>query len=333
MTPNVFHKVDLSQFSFLVTGGAGFIGSNLVEYLVTQGAKHVKILDNLATGNLKNISQLLHLENVTFLNGDIRSVSDCQNATQNVDFVFHQAALGSVPRSINDPATTNEVNITGFLNILNACRNSNVKRIVYASSSSVYGSDTTLPKKEEFVGLPLSPYAVTKKTNELYADVFYKTYGLEVIGLRYFNIFGPNQSPEGEYAALIPKFIKAILTQNSPVVYGDGMQARDFTFVENAIQANIKAIFAPKEAVNKVYNIAVGENTSVLELFKILKEISTSDVQVVHAEPRKGEIRDSLADISNACEFLEYMPTVNVKVGLEKTWNWFLENKEILINK
>lgn len=167
----------------------------------------------------------------------------------------------------------------------------------------------------------------------MYADVFYKTYGLEVIGLRYFNIFGPNQSPEGEYAALIPKFIKAILTQNSPVVYGDGMQARDFTFVENAVQANIKAIFAPKEAVNKVYNIAVGENTSVLELFKILKEISNSDVQVVHAEPRKGEIRDSLADISNACEFLEYMPTVNVKVGLEKTWNWFLENKEILINK
>jgi UDP-N-acetylglucosamine 4-epimerase len=233
-------------------------------------------------------------------------------ATQNIDFVSHQAALGSVPRSIHDPITTNQVNCDGFLNILQAAKTNNVKRLVYASSSSVYGSDLGLPKLEDKVGVPLSPYAVSKKTNELYANVFYKNYGLETIGLRYFNIFGPNQSPAGEYAALIPKFVKAVMNNEKPTIYGDGEQARDFTYIENAVQANIKALFANKQAVDQVYNIAVGENTSVNSLLQLLKQTANSTIEAEYGPNRPGEIRDSLADITKAQKLLNYQPTVRI---------------------
>ncbi|HTF82391.1 MAG TPA: SDR family oxidoreductase, partial [Cytophagales bacterium] len=325
-----FHDTDLSNFSFLVTGGAGFIGSNIVDYLVKNNAKKVFVLDNLATGFQRNLSQYIHHPKVTFIQGDIRDKSICLYATQAVDYVFHQAALGSVPRSIHDPLTTNQVNVDGFLNVLDASKENGVKRLIYASSSSVYGSDKLLPKQEDKVGSPLSPYAVTKKTNELYAEVYYKTYGFENIGLRYFNIFGPNQSPEGEYAALIPRFIKAILLRQEPTIYGDGEQARDFTYIANAVEANMKALFAPIDAVGQVYNVAVGDKTSVNELFQYLKDIAGVELKARYGNLRPGEIRDSLADISKAKVHLGYVPSVSVKEGLKHTYEWFLQNKELL---
>lgn len=330
MATNIFHNTDLTKYSFLVTGGAGFIGSNIVEYLVKNNASKIVVLDNLSTGFLRNISKFIENKQITFINGDIRDYQTCLEATQNIDFVSHQAALGSVPRSINDPITTNQVNCDGFLNILQAAKTNNIKRVVYASSSSVYGSDLGLPKYEDKVGLPLSPYAVSKKTNELYANVYYKNYGLETIGLRYFNIFGPNQSPSGEYAALIPKFIKSVMNGENPTIYGDGEQARDFTYIDNAVQANIKAMLANKESVDQVYNIAVGENTSVNTLFKLLKETANSNIEANYGPNRSGEIRDSLADISKAEKLLGYKPTISVKNGLLLTYNWFLDNKELL---
>ncbi|MCR9182266.1 MAG: SDR family oxidoreductase [Flavobacteriaceae bacterium] len=320
-----YHNQDLSKSAFLITGGAGFIGSNLVEYLIKFGAGKVRVLDNLATGFKANIAQFEELPNFEFIEGDIRDLETCKKAMNGIDYVSHQAALGSVPRSINDPITSNEVNITGFLNMLVAQKeSSSVKRLVYAASSSTYGDSKKLPKIEDEIGRPLSPYAVTKYVNELYADVFYKTYTTETIGLRYFNVFGPRQSPTGAYAAVIPLFMQALKDQKPPTINGDGEQTRDFTFVENAVQANVKAFFAPTNAVNQVYNVAFGERISLNYLWKTLKEISGMDLEALYGPPRAGDVRDSLADISKANKHIDYQPTFSVKQGLNITWKYFI---------
>ena len=319
-----FHTTDISNKTFLITGGAGFIGSNIVEYLLKYKAGTVIVLDNLSTGFKENLKDFLALPNFTFIEGDICDLSTCQKACAGVDFVFHQAALGSVPRSVNNPIATNNVNVNGFINILLAARDNKVKRIVYASSSSVYGDNKDFPKVEEKTGNLLSPYAVTKRANELYADVFNRVYGIEITGLRYFNIFGPRQNPKGEYAAALPLFMQAILNNESPFINGDGEQSRDFTFIENAVQANIKAMFSDKkEGVAKVYNVAVGEKISINKLFDVLKKIADSTVNAKHRENRPGDIRDSLADISKAKKDLGYNPQVHVEDGLKTTFEWF----------
>ncbi len=318
------HHQDLSAYSFLVTGGAGFIGSNLVAYLLKYGAKKVRVLDNLATGFLKNISEFRDLSNFEFMEGDIRDLETCKKAIQDMDFVSHQAALGSVPRSINDPITSNDVNINGFLNMLVAQKESpSVKRLVYAASSSTYGDSKKLPKVEHEIGRPLSPYAVTKYVNELYADVFYKTYKTQTIGLRYFNVFGPNQSPTGAYAAVIPLFMQALKDKKVPTINGDGEQTRDFTYVENAVQANVRAFFAEEKAVNEVFNVAYGEQISLNTLWENLQEISNTKLEAVYGPPRVGDVRDSLADISKAKQLLGYQPELSVYDGLKITWKHF----------
>ncbi|QHT68323.1 SDR family oxidoreductase [Rhodocytophaga rosea] len=322
-----FHKEDLSKYSFLITGGAGFIGSNLAEYLLKYNAGKVRILDDLSTGFDSNIEIFNNNTAFEYLSGDIRDIQICQEACKGVDIVLHQAALGSVPRSIKDPVPTNAVNIDGFLNMLIAARDNKVKRFVYAASSSVYGDSKELPKVEDRIGKPLSPYAVTKLVNELYADVFARTYQLPVIGLRYFNVFGPRQSPKGAYAAVIPLFIQAISQNTSPVIFGDGEQTRDFTFVENAVQANIRAAFAPDSAINQVYNIAVGESTSLNQLFYSLAAITGSTLKPTYVAERSGDIRNSLADISKANTLLNYQPAVKIKQGLQITWDWFMNHK------
>jgi len=319
-----YHYGDLSDYSFLVTGGAGFIGSNLVEYLLTHNAKKVLVLDNLETGSLANIQPFFNHPSFTFIEGDIVDPDTCVKASRHADIILHQAALGSVPRSIKDPAATNKTNIDGFLNMLIAARQNNVQRFVYAASSSTYGDSTILPKKEDVIGKPLSPYAVTKYVNELYADVFSRTYGIETVGLRYFNVFGPKQSPEGAYAAVIPRFIMAFLKGEASVIEGDGNQTRDFTYIENVIQANIKAAtINRKEAVNQIYNVAVGESTSIMALFQLLKELSGSDLSPRFIESRVGDVRDSLADIAKASNLIGYNPDVRFADGLRRTYNWF----------
>lgn len=330
-----YHDKDLSNFSFLVTGGAGFIGSNLVEYLLKYGAKKVRVLDNLSTGFHKNIDLFLDNPAFEFIKGDIRNLEDCQKACEGMDFVSHQAALGSVPRSINDPITTNAVNISGFLNMLVAVRDQKVKRMVYAASSSTYGDSKELPKVEDRIGKPLSPYAVTKYVNELYADVFAKNYGIETIGLRYFNVFGPRQDPNGAYAAVIPKFIFSFLNEESPVINGDGNYSRDFTFVENAIQANLKALLIENnDAINDVYNIAFGERTTLIELVNIIKacltkyDSSTSSIDPKFGSVRSGDIPHSLASISKSRELLVYNPLFSVKDGLDLTMGWYVKNQK-----
>lgn len=324
MTTQHYHDQDLSQFSFLVTGGAGFIGSNLVGYLLHHGAGLVRVLDNLATGYQANLAEFEDHPNFEFLEGDIRDLETCHKAMEGIDFVSHQAALGSVPRSINDPVTSNAVNIDGFVNMLVAQKESGtVKRMVYAASSSTYGDSKKLPKVEGEIGKPLSPYAVTKLVNELYADVFHKTYGIETIGLRYFNVFGPKQSPNGAYAAVIPLFMQALKDGQSPTINGDGEQTRDFTFVDNAVQANLRALFAPKEAVNEVFNVAYGERISLNQLWVQLKDLSNKSVEAVHGPPRLGDVRDSLADISKAKELMGYQPAYSVSDGLAITWEVF----------
>lgn len=324
MYEQIYHSQDIGKYSFLITGGAGFIGSNLVEYLLKYGAKKVRVLDNLSTGFLYNLNEFKSNANFEFIEGDIIDLATCQKACENIDYVCHHAALGSVPRSINNPIATNEVNINGFLNMLVAVRDNSCKRFVYAASSSTYGDSIELPKIESKIGKPLSPYAVTKYVNELYADVFARLYGVEVIGLRYFNIFGPKQNPKGAYAAVIPLFIEAINKGESPSINGDGTQSRDFTFVENAVQANIKALLTNNtEAVNQVCNIAVGDRTTLTELYQIIKDLAHSDVRVIYKSQRIGDIQHSLADISKAKTLLDYEPKIKINEGLKVTFDWY----------
>lgn len=324
-----YHTTDLSKHAFLITGGAGFIGSNLVAYLLENKAKKVRVLDNLATGFTKNLEQFQNNPRFEFLEGDIRDLETCKNAMEGIDYVSHQAALGSVPRSINDPLTSNEVNVTGFLNMLVAQKESDtVKRMVYAASSSTYGDSKNLPKVEDTIGKPLSPYAVTKLVNELYADVFFKTYGTQTIGLRYFNVFGPNQSPTGAYAAVIPLFMQALKDEKAPTINGDGEQTRDFTFVQNAVQANVRAFFAKEEAINEVFNVAFGERISLNTLWEDLKNISGKEVKANYGPPRKGDVRDSLANIDKARKLLGYDPLFSVKDGLKLTWEGFVRREK-----
>jgi len=319
-----FHTIDISNSNFLVTGGAGFIGSNIVEYLLKHNAKKVVVLDNLATGFEENIKQFFNLSNFEFIKGDICSIEDCHKSCIGIDYIFHQAALGSVPRSIQNPIATHNVNATGFINMLIAARDAKVKRVVYASSSSVYGDSKVLPKVEHQIGKQLSPYAVSKMTNELYGEIFSKTYNMEIVGLRYFNIFGPRQNPKGEYAAAIPLFIDALLKNNAPAINGDGEQTRDFTFVANAVQANIKAMLAKNiNTQGNVFNIAVGERVSLNQLIEILKKLTGATVQQTYKTERTGDVRDSLADITKAKITFEYEPTIKIEQGLNYTLEWF----------
>ncbi len=319
-----FHDQDLSKFSFLVTGGAGFIGSHIAEYLLKNGAGKVKVIDNFANGFQSNLDVLRAYENFEFIEGDIRNLDFCKKSCEGIDYVSHQAALGSVPRSIKDPSNSNDVNVGGFVNIVKAAVDHKVKQFVYASSSSVYGDEPTLPKIEDRIGNCLSPYAVSKRADELYADVFSKTYNIPVLGFRYFNIFGPRQDPDGPYAAVIPLFVKAIMNNTSAFINGDGEQTRDFTFVENAVQINVKGMLSTNdEAKNKVYNVAVGENYSVNFLYNYIKNYLKSNIEPIHREPREGDIRNSLADISRAKNLLGYEPTTKFETGLVKTIEYF----------
>ena len=309
----------------LVTGGAGYIGSNLVKQLLQlPEVSKVRVLDNLATGMLKNIEEFESNEKFEFVQADIRDYNSCVTACEGINAISHQAALGSVPRSINDPLTTNNVNITGTLNIFTAAKEQNVKRVVYAASSSTYGDHPGLPKVEDKIGNPLSPYAVTKYVNELYARVYADIYGLELIGLRYFNVFGPKQNPQGAYAAVIPLFIKSVLNNEPPLINGDGMHSRDFTYVENAVQANVLALFTNNSAsINQVYNIAFGAKTSLNDLFEMIKEVGGSDLAPKYGPERKGDVRHSLADISKAKELLGYQPQFDIREGMKSTFEWY----------
>ena len=321
---SIFHTKDLSNDCFLVTGGAGFIGSHIAEYLLKHGAKQVRVLDNMANGFEKNLDVLKGYAAFQFIEADIRNEDVCRQACEGIDYISHQAALGSVPRSIKEPVYFNEVNVGGFTNMIKAAVDSNVKKFVYASSSSVYGDEPTLPKIEDKVGNCLSPYAATKKTNELYAQVFADVFGIKTIGLRYFNIFGPRQDPDGAYAAVIPLFVKGIMKRIPVFINGDGEQTRDFTFVENAVQVNIKSMLTENAAAfNKVYNVAVGENFSVNYLYNACKNYLESNWEPVYREPRAGDIRNSLADITLAKKLLGYQPTRKFEAGLADTIDFF----------
>ncbi len=316
----------IKKQNILVTGGAGFIGSNLVESLLLDDrVAKVRVLDNLSNGFKKNIVPFLKNPDFEFIEGDIRNFETCLEVMKDIDLVSHQAALGSVPRSIKDPLTTNHVNIGGTLNIFHAVKETNVKRIVFAASSSTYGDSNTLPKEENVIGSPLSPYAITKLVNELYAEVYKNTFdSFEYIGLRYFNVFGPNQDPNGAYAAVIPLFFKAALCNNSPIINGDGSFSRDFTYISNAIKANTLAMFSQnKESVNQVYNVACGERTNLNELWDIIKEITDSKSEVVYGPNRSGDIPHSLADISKIKNLLNYSVIDNPKSGLFKASNYY----------
>tara|TARA_B100001939_G_scaffold16845_2_gene14084 strand:+ start:339 stop:1340 length:1002 start_codon:yes stop_codon:yes gene_type:complete len=320
---------ELSNKHVLVTGGAGFIGSNLCAYLLQNNVK-VTCLDNLITGKLENIEELMSNANFKFINGDITNLNDCTNACKEIDIILHQAALGSVPRSIENPINTNNINISGFLNILWAAKASNIKRVVYAASSSTYGDSKKLPKVEDEIGLPLSPYAVTKYVNELYAGVFSSLYDLELIGLRYFNVFGRKQDPNGAYAAAIPKFIKAFVNYESPIIHGDGSQSRDFTYIDNVIQANVLAATTTNSnAINQVYNVACGEQSILLELLKHIQNLLTkfddriSQVKISFGPERIGDIKHSLASIEKAKNQLNYSPSHNVNEGIEAAIQWY----------
>jgi UDP-N-acetylglucosamine/UDP-N-acetylgalactosamine 4-epimerase len=323
---NTFHEGSLADKKFLITGGAGFIGSHLAEYLLMHGAAKVRVLDNMVNGFETNLAVLQKYPAFEFINGDIRDFETCNKACEGIDYVSHQAALGSVPRSIKEPVYFNEVNVGGFVNMLNAAVQNNIKQFVYASSSSVYGDEPTLPKVESRIGNCLSPYAATKKTNELYAQVFADVYGLKIMGFRYFNIFGPRQDPDGAYAAVIPLFVKGIMKETPNYINGDGEQTRDFTYVDNAVQINVKGMLTQNaEAFKKVYNVAVGERFTVNYLYKICQENLNSNWPATHREPRGGDIRDSLADISLAQTLLGYAPTKRFEDGLVETVKFFKE--------
>lgn len=322
----------INNKNILVTGGAGFIGSNLVEELLRLG-NTVTCLDNFATGKRENIQPFLSNPNFTLIEGDIRDLETCRKAVKNQEYVLHEAALGSVPRSINDPITTNDVNISGFLNMLVASRDEGIKRFVYAASSSTYGDSKALPKVEDKIGKPLSPYAITKYVNELYADVFAKTYGMECIGLRYFNVFGRRQDPNGAYAAVIPLFVKKFITHESPVINGDGEYSRDFTYVDNVVQMNLRALTTTNpEAVNQVYNTAFGERTTLNQLVEYLKEYLSAydkeiaNVEVLHGPNRAGDIPHSLANVDKAKTLLNYEPKYSMRQGLKEACEWYWEN-------
>ncbi|MGJ8761406.1 MAG: SDR family oxidoreductase [Polaribacter sp.] len=323
--------IKLSGKKILVTGGAGFIGSNLCEALLEK-SNTVVCLDNFSTGKRENLVSLIENPNFTLVEGDIRNLEDCILAASGVDYILHQAALGSVPRSIKDPITTNDVNVSGFLNMLVAARDNNVKRFVFAASSSTYGDSESLPKVEDVIGKPLSPYAVTKYVNELYADVFGKTYGLETIGLRYFNVFGRKQDANGAYAAVIPKFVNQFMSLESPVINGDGSFSRDFTYIDNVIQANLLSLVADKEAANEIYNVAFGDRNTLIDLCDSLKEFLSNynpkikDVEVVFGPNRIGDIPHSHADISKAKKLLNYTPEFSLKEGLKESIDWYWEN-------
>ena len=325
-------QIDFSNNKVLVTGGAGFIGSNLCEYLL-QNNNQVVCLDNFSTGKRENIKSLLSNSNFKLIVGDIRNLDDCKDAVEGIEFVLHQAALGSVPRSINDPITSNDVNVGGFLNMLVASRDAGVKRFVYAASSSTYGDSESLPKVEDKIGKPLSPYAITKYVNELYADVFSKTYGLETIGLRYFNVFGRKQDPNGAYAAVIPKFVSQFMKGESPTINGDGNYSRDFTYIDNVIQANILSLMVDKSnAINTVYNVAYGDRNTLNDLVENLKEylsefdVSIKNIEVKHGPNRLGDIPHSLASVEKAKELLNYNPQFSLQKGLKEAVKWYLEN-------
>jgi UDP-N-acetylglucosamine 4-epimerase len=318
--------------NILVTGGAGFIGSNLCENLLELG-NTVVCLDNFSTGKRENIKPFLKNPNFTLIEGDIRDLETCRKAVENIGYVLHEAALGSVPRSIKDPVTSNEVNVSGFLNMLVAARDANVKRFVYAASSSTYGDSNTLPKVEDVIGKPLSPYAITKYVNELYAEVFSRTYGIETIGLRYFNVFGKRQDPNGAYAAVIPLFVKKLIKHESPVINGDGEYSRDFTYIRNVVQMNLLALETTNEnAVNQVYNTAFGERTTLNQLVGYLKEVLSefdseiNNVPVLHGDYRTGDIPHSLASIDKAQSLLNYHPQYSMKAGLKEAVKWYWEN-------
>ena len=319
-------------YKILITGGAGFIGSNLCEYFIEKGHQ-VVCLDNFATGHRHNLSQIMHHPNFKLIEGDIRNLEDCQNAILGCDYVLHQAALGSVPRSINDPITTNEVNVSGFLNMLIASRDAKVKRFVYAASSSTYGDSVSLPKVEDSIGKPLSPYAITKYVNELYANIFSTTYGLETIGLRYFNVFGRKQDPNGAYAAVIPKFVMQLMNHESPIINGDGNFSRDFTYIDNIIQINELAMLTNnQDAVNTVYNAAFGDRTTLNDLVHFLKESLTdldssiSNIPIIHGPNRAGDIPHSLASIAKAQNLLGYSPKFSMQSGLKEAVKWYWDN-------
>jgi UDP-N-acetylglucosamine/UDP-N-acetylgalactosamine 4-epimerase len=316
----------------LITGGAGFIGSNLVEYFLNKNYK-VICFDNFSTGYIENIKPFLENQNFKLIEGDIRSLNKCKEAVSGVDYVLHQAALGSVPRSINDPITTNEVNINGFLNILVASRDAKVKRFIYAASSSTYGDSNLLPKVEDVIGKPLSPYAITKYVNEMYAEIFSKTYGIETIGLRYFNVFGRKQNPNGAYAAVIPLFVKQLMKYESPVINGDGNFSRDFTYIDNVIQMNELAMLTENpEALNTVYNTAYGNQTTLNELVFLLKENLTnfdskiSDVEVIYGPNRVGDVAHSLASIEKSKNNLGYNPKFSIEQGIKEAVSWYYHN-------
>ncbi|TEW67974.1 SDR family oxidoreductase [Mucilaginibacter phyllosphaerae] len=328
MYENKYHDGDLSEKTFLVTGGAGFIGSNIVEYLLKYNAKKVRVLDNLSNGYYENIEPYIGLPNFEFIKGDIRDIDTCKKALEGISYVTHQAALGSVPRSIADPITTNETNISGFLNMLTAVKDAaGVKQMVYAASSSTYGDSPILPKVEGNEGNPLSPYAVTKLVNELYADVFSKVYGLSAIGLRYFNVFGPRQNANNPYAAVIPIFCKAFLEGKQPLINGDGKTSRDFTFVENAVQANIRALLGSNVQKHEVFNMACGEQTTLNEMVEMLGQISGNNMEANYGPERSGDVKHSKADITKIKTAINYNPTIKFKEGLKLVYEWYKDNQ------
>lgn len=322
----------LKNKNILVTGGAGFIGSNLTEKLLEIGAL-VTVLDNFATGHRHNIEVFFTNPNFSLIEGDIRDLDICKKACENKDFVLHQAALGSVPRSINDPITSNDVNVSGFLNMLIAARDAGVKRLVYAASSSTYGDSKSLPKIEDVIGKPLSPYAITKYVNELYADVFKRTYDFDTIGLRYFNVFGRRQDPNGAYAAVIPKFVIQLMNYQSPTINGDGTYSRDFTYIDNVIQMNLLAITTEnKNALNQIYNTAVGDRTTIKDMAELLKKYlseydkNIEDIEILYGPNRQGDVPHSLASIEKAQKNLGYEPTHIFSEGLREAVEWYWKN-------